>query len=214
MTEETATTIFTAVLAGGVVIWLFALILHRRVFRPVDPAEPQVLSYGELTIEAPIADVTEKSVATLRGGLPGIGPVRLTEANDRRLAGCVDMVGGSRGATGRSPIGSGVRFLVEFTPHDPETAATYRIFGTGGGCLKTASGLFVYLITPAVLAAAGYLVPTFILENGDPAGRYQVFQTCQIIHFLWPPFLFFGLRRRVAKAVTRSLTNVLQNAAF
>jgi len=214
MMEETATTIFAAILAGGVVIWLLALVLHRRVFRPVDPAEPQVLSYGEIMIEAPAAEVAEKSVATLRGGLPGIGPVLLEEANDRRIAGEVTMVAETRGATSRSPIGGGVRFLVELSPLGSGTAAVYRIFGTGGGCLKTASALFVYLITPAVLAAAGYLVPTFILSNEEPMVRYQVFQTCQIIHFLWPPFLFLGLRRRAAKVVTRSLTTVLQNAAF
>ena len=214
MNEETAFTIFTAILGGGAVVWLITLLMHRRVFRAVDPMEPQVLARGEVLIEAPASEVSEKAVAALRGGLQGIGPIRLEEGDDNRIAGEVSFVNSSRGATGRSPVGGGMRFEVELSPLGSRTSAIYRILGTGAGCLKTVSALFVYLLIPGVLLAAGYLVPTFIISSEEPAVRYQVFQTCQIIHFLWPPFLFAGLSRRVVRAVTRSLTSVLANSAF
>jgi hypothetical protein len=212
--EEAAFTVFASVLAGGIAVWLIALLVHRRAFRPADPSEPQVLSHGELMIEAPAAEIREKTVAALRGGLPGIGSVLLQEADARRISGEITLVGESGGAHRRSPVGQSVRFVVELDPLGSRTSATYRLLGSGGGCLKAASGMFVYLITPAVLATAGYVVPTFIVGSEEPAIRYQVFQTLQIIHFLWPPFLFAGLRNRVAKVVTRSLANVLRNAAF
>ncbi len=214
MTEEAAFTIFAVILLGGIVVWLIALLLHRRVFRPADPANPQVVARGEVEIDAPMAEVMEKTIATLRGGLLGVGPVLLEVADDSRIAGEVSFVGSSRGATGRSPIGRGVRFEVELGALGSRTLASYRIIGTGGGCLQHASALFIYFLTPAALTTAGFIIPTFVISNEDPAIRYQVFQTCQIIHVLWPPFLFIGLRGRVAGVVTRALTNVLSNAAF
>ena len=214
MNEETAFNIFAAILAGGIVTWLCTLLVHRRVFRPADPSNPQVLAYGELMIEAQATVVREKTVSVLRGGLPGIGPIRLAEADDRRIAGEIRLVGGGSGAHRRSPVGQSVGFLVELEPEGASTSVSYRISGSGGGCLKTASGMFVYIITPLVLATAGYVVPTFIVGSEEPAVRYQVFQTFQIIHFLWPPFLFAGLRNRVAKVVVRSLADVLRNSAF
>ncbi len=214
MTEQTAFTVFITIFAGGVGVWLLALHVHRRAFRAIDPEHPQVLARGELMIEAPAAKVSEKVISALRGGLQGVGPVRIEEGNDRRISGEVTFVGSMRGPTGRSPMGGGTFFTVEFSALGSRTSASYRILGSGGGCLKTSSALLVHGVIPVVLAAAGFLIPTFIVKNEDPSVRYQVFQTFQIIHVLWPSFLLAALRGMGAKAVTKALITVLQNSAF
>ena len=45
------------------------------------------------------------------------------------------------------------------------------------------------------LVAGSWAIRTFVVPHPDPAIRGQVFQMCQVAHFLWPPFLFAGLYR-------------------
>ena len=214
MLFRSAFTAFAVIITVEIAVWLITLLIHRRVFRPDDPANPQVFARGELEIDAPIEDVWENTLATLRGGLQGVGSVLIKVADDSRIAGEVSFSGSSRGPTGHSPIGRGMRFDVEFEALGSRTLATYRIIGTSGGCLQSASALFVYFLIPAVLAVVGIVILTFVVGSENPDTRYQVFQTFQIIHILWPPFLFMGLRGRVAGVVTKALRDVLSNAAF
>jgi hypothetical protein len=62
------------------------------------------------------------------------------------------------------------------------------------------------------LIAGCWLIYTFVVFSPNPAIRWQTVQMAQVVHFLWPPFLFAGLYRRgrrEVKAKFEALTNNL-----
>jgi hypothetical protein len=56
-----------------------------------------------------------------------------------------------------------------------------------------------------------YLVRTHLVTSPDPATRMQTLQMLQIVHFLWPPFLFGGLYRAGRGALRANLDTLLHN---
>ncbi len=209
MSEEAAQLAYLVILSVGILVWLFGLYAHRKAFKAADPADPHVVAAGEVAIAAPKTEVSEKAIQTLRGGLPGLGTVLLEQADDRWITGELTLP-----QTGRRPGGMNHRFEIELRSVGSQTAADYRVLGGVGGGLRIVSGLFVYFLTPLALASAIAFVPPYIVKAADPKIRYQVFQTAQIIHFLWPPFLFASVRGRMSRLVARGLVSVLKNTAF
>jgi hypothetical protein len=72
---------------------------------------------------------------------------------------------------------------------------------------------------PTLLLVGG-LVWYFVIPSQEPAVRAQVLQTLQIVHALWPPFLFLGIlslaRRRSRMFVEQliiSLAHEVQESA-
>ena len=58
--------------------------------------------------------------------------------------------------------------------------------------------LFELTAMPLVAFVVGFwAIHTYVVPN--PQIRGQTIQIVQLVHFLWPPFLFFGLRRRMAR---------------
>jgi hypothetical protein len=66
-----------------------------------------------------------------------------------------------------------------------------------------------------LMVVVGAVVWYFVLPSPAPAVRWQVLQTLQIAHGLWPPFLFMGLYnmgRRQAKTYFSNLLSTLELA--
>jgi hypothetical protein len=66
-----------------------------------------------------------------------------------------------------------------------------------------------------VLVIVGGLIWYFVLPSPNPAVQWQVFQTLQIAHALWPPFLILGLYRagrRQSKTYFSNLLSTLELA--
>jgi hypothetical protein len=208
VSAETASLVHQVVLGIGILTWIAALVCHRRTFRPLDPMAPEILRGGELDIDADPATVRDRLVDALRGGGGHPGLFAIEEASDR-------YIGGEATVFTRGQRRGSLRFDVQLAAGVRGTRATWRVLGTSGiGGLEWASRLFVYGLSPLALAAAAYLVQTLVLPSDEPAVRGQAVQTLQVAHFLWPPFLFCGLRRRTLAVVTTMVTNILRNAAF
>jgi hypothetical protein len=65
------------------------------------------------------------------------------------------------------------------------------------------------------MVIVGALVWWFVLRSQNPAVQWQVLQSLQIAHALWPPFLFFGLYRagrRQSKTYFSNLLSTLELA--
>ena len=75
------------------------------------------------------------------------------------------------------------------------------------GCCGAA---VVQLLGLAAILIGFWLIGTYVVPNPNPAIRGQTFQMLQVVHFLWPPFLFGWLHRlrytAVQSASTRSYT--------
>ncbi len=207
MSPETARLVFTLAFAAGVVTWLVGILFHRRTFRGLEAGRDPAVS-GEVDVPASPADVQNRLVRALRGGLAGFGPVLLTEVADSRVAGALALVG----RPADSP--RAMRFAVELRDAAGATSAAFRVQGLPAAWMRTASAVCVYVLTPAVLILVGYLIPRHVLSSDSESVRAQAVQTAQIIHFLWPPFLFCGLSRYLRRVVDSLFRNLLRNTAF
>jgi hypothetical protein len=58
------------------------------------------------------------------------------------------------------------------------------------------------------LCIVGTIVWLFVIPSPNPAVRWQVFQTLQIVHVLWPPFMFmrfYSMGRRHSKTLIENV---------
>lgn len=54
----------------------------------------------------------------------------------------------------------------------------------------------------------------FVVQNPNPAVRWQVFQSLQVAHVLWPPFLFLAHYKGAIRNAKNSVPNMLRSLAF
>ena len=105
---------------------------------------------------------------------------------------------------------------VEFnlTPYGPDTVqVSYRI---GYGQLKDrmrkiALGVILGAGLPC-LVIGGWLMWHYVVTNPNPAVRWQVFQTLQVVHVLWPPFLFLHQFKSGRQHSRTYVSNLLMSA--
>lgn len=73
----------------------------------------------------------------------------------------------------------------------------------------------IFLVGLPVMLLVGNLVWHFVLPSEYPAIRWQVLQTLQIAHALWPPFLvgaIYSIGRRQSKTYFSNLLSNLELA--
>ena len=70
-------------------------------------------------------------------------------------------------------------------------------------------GALVLVLEPAVICGAVALIWFLVVPNNHPAVRWQVMQTLQIGHVLWPPFLVNSLYKKSRRTSENSLNNLL-----
>ena len=73
-------------------------------------------------------------------------------------------------------------------------------------------GQYIVFIMPAIILGLGAFLFFKVAPAGNPAIRWQVVQAVQIVHFLWPPFLFIALLRQKNRAVMRTVDQLLMAA--
>jgi hypothetical protein len=61
------------------------------------------------------------------------------------------------------------------------------------------------------IAIGFYVISTHVVHHPDPSVRTQSVQMVQVIHFLWPPFLFAGVSRKFNRLL-RTLSDRLLDA--
>ena len=207
MSAETAWTIHLTILAVGVAAWFVAIWFHRRSFAPPDPRDPELLRAGEVDVDASPDPVREKLVAALRG-TGGVWTVLLEEVTNERVRGNISPFAGRQGIR---PF----EFEVRLRSGRNGTKADWRIRrqGAAGGFRKVAR-LFTYVLPPLAMLAAAYAIQTWAIPSDDPDTRGQAIQTIQIVHFLWPPYLFGGIHRRMVTTAATALSTAIRNTAF
>ena len=80
-------------------------------------------------------------------------------------------------------------------------------------------GLFIcgviFQILGLIALAVGFLlVHLFVVQSQNPAVRWQTMQMAQVVHFLWPPFLFGGLDRMHHRIVSRAFDTFVHNLPY
>jgi len=220
MNAETAQFVLFAVTGVGAVVWVaglrFLVASHRAGKNP--PVErfglaerPENLIAGTAEVEGRPAELAAKAASVMaRENVGTIGMLKILERTDDRVA--FEAVGpGQSGGSRGQFVGRG---QLRFSPAARgRTRIDYAVEVSGGRGLLLGGAIFQVLGLVA-LVAGFWLIRTYIIPNQDPAIRGQTFQMLQVVHVLWPPFLFGGLYRGRHTAVRTAFDTLVHNLPY
>jgi len=69
-------------------------------------------------------------------------------------------------------------------------------------------GALLFLLAPLVLVGAAALLWNYVAPNPNLAVRWQVVQILQISHILWPPFLVYFIYKRTLSTIKSAITRL------
>lgn len=225
MTTEIARLTFFVIMAIGVMAWLWSLQMALAIGRRKEPTDWRQI---EERPEAPVD--TESGARTVRGT-----PEVLSAALARTL---IQHHSGTFGSmfevVERTPQRIVLRRQGSFACNQPpnlyfseaelnferlgsETTRVSYVLGFDRLAHRVkmiALGIILGIGLPTLLIIGG-VIWYFVLPSQVPAVRWQVLQTVQIGHALWPPFLVMGLYstgRRQSKTYFSNLLSTLELA--
>jgi hypothetical protein len=224
MNIEPHVIVFYAIAAVEVIVWLaalqFMLVVSRRP-KPVREHDQEVLQLagpvpatllaGSAEIDGSPSELSVRAAAHLaKQGPLTLGAVKITEQTPDRLVfesmpGAVQMPGGGRLFTSGQ---------MRFTSIGAKrTRVDYALEVPPRSWLLMLGWLFVGLGLLA-LAVAVCIVQLYVIGNANPALNWQSVQVVQAIHFLWPPFLFGGIYRRLRNHVRSTFEGMVHNLPY
>lgn len=180
MTVEFAHGVILTIGVIGMGVWLIALILwlaKRRMSLP-DPAQ---------------RELPEKDPKQVRDSLPRAAALQTPPW---------DLIGGdATHAIFSVPVPARPQVRVDVDPQPPGCRVTADVQRYDGGWwLGWVIPGWLVLEFLAILAL-GIFLWTAVAPNSNPNIRGQAWQMVQIVHFLWPPFMFMGMRWLYVKTV-------------
>jgi hypothetical protein len=224
MNLDTPHLILYAIAAIALVVWLlglrFLLQVGRDTARPADAwADEDELAAapdGEASAQATIrgaadvagrpAELAAKAAAHLAlHGAAALGPVRILEQTDERVAfESAPHLGGQFVRRGLLEFHAAAN---ERTQIDYAVSVPRRTGLLAAAWIMQILGLIVLVVgLPAMLL--------WVASHPNPAIRWQSVQMLHVMHFLWPPFLFAALYRRVQNHVRNTLDSLIHNLPY
>lgn len=203
MSTDTASWVFVSIMSIGVFVWTWSLTKARRL----GLAPKQVDRWPD---EGGLEFETETGEVTVRGE-----PEKLAKDLIRSLRQSVlSTMGASFRVTEHTPVRLTFEKVGALMCNQPpglyftEADLTFLPLGDGNVQVSYCLGYerLVHLLRkialsiiwgaglPAMLIA-GNLIWFFVVQSPNPNVRWQVFQTLQIAHALWPPFMFIAFYR-------------------
>jgi hypothetical protein len=164
---------------------------------------------AEVTGEAKTL-VARAAMVLVQDSLHTLCPIQILEKTDDRLR--FEQV---RNGVGSQQAGWGFRQgELRFTPLGPgATHVAWAIELTNLRWLLWLGGLFQAAGLVALVAGC-WVVYTYVASSPNPTVRWQTFQMLQVVHFLWPPFLFGTLYRRGERAVAARFEALVHNLPY
>ena len=218
------TWIVLAVTAVEGIIWLAGMAVMARATRELrsrareaverfDIEEPTAAGtlMGEADVEGRPDELSERLAGLLaREGMGPFGPVKIVSCNDRELV--FESSGSAHGSPGISAWGvRGGRF--RFTSIGSRTRIEYAIGAPSGRVMIGLGWLFVVL-GAAALGLGCWAMFAYVIPSPNPAIRSQAVQMVQVVHFLWPPFLFAFRARQPAPMIQARVSAMIHNLPY
>ncbi len=220
MGEDVAKLIFFVILGVGILAWVVALERALSLGRPA--REPQATGLDD---PQPPPYEWEAGTLTLRGNSDALSKAvlrSLAQLHFGMVAGIFKMQQYDDGRIALKKVGPLLCNLppslyfteaeISFRDADPGTVeVAYRL---GYGRLirrlrQIALGIILGFGLPTI-ALVGAVVWFFVIPSPVPGIRWQVFQTLQIAHAIWPPFMilwFYSIGRRQSKTLIENVIN-------
>jgi hypothetical protein len=221
MSRELAQALFLIVWGTGLILWALALRWSVAYLRPTGAGEPSLeddpigdtrasspgLRRGTVEVPGQSEALREEAAWRLAAELGGTFVVR----QERDALVCTNSLSPAFSQFGWANVS---RAVVRVTPAGPARGrVTYELDARP---LQRRLGKIGLLVVLAVglptLVAVGALIWCFVLPSQVPAIRWQVLQTFQIVHALWPPFLVLSRLGAHLNVAERSLVAVIQAA--
>ncbi len=219
MNAAAAEAVLYVITAIGAVVWCFSLrfLLNSRRSRRTKPEdrfsmtepEPNNLIQGSAEVEGEPGELAVKAAEELAGGIDAqIGRLKIVERTDEKVA--FEGGGGSGKSAGQIIKRGEVHFRRNF---HGKTEIEYEVEISRGHGLIIGGAVFQILGFVA-LVAGFFSIHLFVVQNQDPEARWQTVQMVQVVHFLWPPFLFGGLYRSHHRVVSRTFDTLVHNLPY
>jgi hypothetical protein len=225
MDQQTATLIFFAIMAVGFLVWLWslqkALALGRRKVEidwrmlPEEQAKAGDVETGARTVRGEpeaLSQALARSLTQLGAG--GFAPLfEITERTANRIA-----LKKTGPLVCNQPAGmwfSEAEINFDYLGNDTTRVSYVLGFDRLVKRVRAIVLSIILGIGLPIMIIVGALIWILVLPSPAPAVRWQVLQTMQIAHALWPPFLFLGLLsagRRHAKTYFSNLLSTLELA--
>ena len=212
MSPDLTHTIFYAIAAVCGIIWLigtrYAVSRYKSPasqdpYRAMKADEDSHVT-GEVTVNGDAARLEQKLVDAISalGSVGGGAFLKITDRSPGRIA--FDRV-----AAGSPGFGAG-EFLLE--PDDDRVRIRYKIdFTRFTSIMRTITYFVCFVYGGAIVVGVPVLIWLYVVNTDDETVRWQVLQTAQMIHGVWPPFLLGFLAGRIRKMVVARFDTMLAN---
>jgi len=215
MSEDTARMIVYGIAGAMTVIWLVSLFLAKKIFQSSQDSAEETTSFQKL-------DHTKQvSRQMIIDGEAHVLLKRMVQqiANANISNGCFGKILGKTEdsiAFEVLPIAhrntkNAIRALVRIVQKSPDTCeVNYTIEGQRRNIFSMMTGCFLILGFLAIIGMVA-IMESAVIQNANPAVRYQTIQTIHICHFIWPAFLFIGLQRQLWTGAQNQLERLIEN---
>jgi hypothetical protein len=218
MDYEVASGLQLVIAAVAAVVWLIALRFLLASSQRGQTGQPQDAGEsgdgwlsGSAEVEGEAATLATRAASILaKGNQFAFGPVKILEKDDSHVR--FERVGPSGG--NQQPGQWFRRGELRFTPLRSDRTRVEWAFEPANvrwllwlGAAFQATGL-------VALVVGGWAIHTYIASSPDPNVRWQTVQMVQVVHFLWPPFLFGGLYRMGTRGVAAQFEALAHNLPY
>ncbi len=215
MNAAAAEMLLYAITAVAVVVWIEGLRFLTATVRkekkggeefanPDDPAPANII-YGSAEVEGRAAELSQKAAAVMAAR-----SIKICEKTDESIVFETprEFVPGSN--VNLPPLSGQMRFT-------PLSAQTTRVdYAVAKPSVRVVLIVgFVFQAMGFVAIVAGFLLIYFLVVPNQHRGvRWQTIQMVQVVHFLWPPFLFAGIYRKSTAIIRAQFDIFIHNLPF
>lgn len=201
--------IWAAVLTVCALVWLLGLRMSRRAFTPTQSDTRSETVEVNLEPNQACREIARRLTAQSSGL-----SVRVLTCTPDKITARVNLYPGvysasllqnpDRGASLQCRLSRGLNGT-----HLDWTINTRPL----NGAMQTAA--YVVLVLGAFALIAGAIIfPLWVIPSKEPAIRWQVLQTLQVMHFQWPPALIAFIAQRRRALLEARVADLLANLAF
>lgn len=217
MTEQQAKIVFFIVMGGGAIVWLLSLILalrygtrHRSSALAGESAG--AIELGELTVDGSCESIRASLVDAFRPQLLSSAAAKygIIENSPQRVV--VHKVGAIVCNQPAQLLFTDAVFQMQPVADDRVTVSYALGFDRLVRLMQTVSLALILGVGLPVMLIVGAVVWFLVIPSQAPGVRWQVFQTFQIVHALWPPIMLLWIpryaRRKSQSFVEQFLSSV------
>jgi hypothetical protein len=215
MNAANAEMLLYAITAVAVVVWVeglrFLVATVRKgkkgseEFGKLDDPAPANIIFGSAEVKGSAAELSQKAAAVMAAR-----SIKICEKTDESIVFETpkEFIPGSN--VNLPPLSGQMRF----TPLAAQTTRVDYALAKPRVRILLILG-FVFQALGFIAIMAGFLLIYFLaVSDPNPGVRWQTMQMVQVVHFLWPPFMFAGIYRKSVSFVKSQFDTFIHNLPF